>query len=87
MNWPGNCKDSGLYTTAAEKNEIHHQAIVILTFIFCELQPVNSVKLSFVNNGYSMLPSIRTVPVSGHLKQKLNFSGALFTYRQTKYFE
>ena len=22
---------------------------------------------------YSMLPSIRTVPVSGHLKQKLNF--------------
>ena len=25
------------------------------------------------NNPYSMLPSIRTVPVSGHLKQKLNF--------------
>ena len=25
--------------------------------------------------------SIRTVPESGHLKQKLNFSGALFTYR------
>ena len=24
-------------------------------------------------DGYSMLPSIRTVPVSGHLKQKLNF--------------
>ena len=22
---------------------------------------------------YSMLPSIRTVPVSGHLKQKLNY--------------
>ena len=54
MNWPGNCQDSGLYTTAAEKNEIHHQAIVILTFIFRELQPVNSVKLSFVNIGYTL---------------------------------
>ena len=30
---------------------------------------------------YSMLPSIRTVPVSGHLKQKLNSWGALFSYR------
>ena len=27
-----------------------------------------------------MLPSIRTVPVSGHLKQKLSFWGALFSY-------
>ena len=26
---------------------------------------------------YSMLPSIRTVPVSGHLKQKLTFWGAV----------
>ena len=34
-----------------------------------------------------MLPSIRTVPVSGHLKQKLNFWGGLFSYRWTKYFE
>ena len=31
--------------------------------------------------GYSMLPSIRTVPVSGHLKHKLNFWGALFSSR------
>ena len=30
---------------------------------------------------YSMLPSIRTVPVSGHLKQKLSFWGALFSSR------
>lgn len=54
MNWPGNCQDSGLYTTAAEKNDIHDQAIVILTLIFRELQPVNRFKLSFVNNGYTM---------------------------------
>ena len=33
------------------------------------------------NSKYSMLPSIRTVPVSGHLKQKLNFWGALFSSR------
>ena len=31
--------------------------------------------------GYSMLPSIRTVPVSGHLKQKLTFWGNFFSYR------
>ena len=29
--------------------------------------------------GTAMLPSIRTVPVSEHLKQKLNFWGALFS--------
>ena len=36
---------------------------------------------------YSTLPSIRTVPVSGHLKQKVNFCSALFSSRWTKYFE
>ena len=35
----------------------------------------------FLTRKYSMLPSIRTVPVSGHLKQKLNFWGALFSFR------
>ena len=39
------------------------------------------------NTEYSMLPSIPTVPVSGHLKQKLDFWGALFSSRKTKYFE
>ena len=35
---------------------------------------------------YSMLPSIRTVPVSGHLKQKLNFWGAIFSSRENDVF-
>lgn len=54
MNWPGNSQDSGLYTTVAEKNAIHDQAIVILTLIFRELQSVNRFKLSFVNIGYTL---------------------------------
>ena len=33
----------------------------------------NDLLLYFFLLEYSMLPSIRTVPVSGHLKQKLNF--------------
>ena len=36
--------------------------------IYKTVQNMNKNKI-----GYSMLPSIRTVPVSGHLKQKLNF--------------
>ena len=41
----------------------------------------------FITAVYSMLPGIRMVPVSRQLKQKLNFWGALFSYRWTRYFE
>ena len=36
---------------------------------------------------YSMLPSIRPVPVSDHLKNNFNFCDALINFRQTKYSE
>ena len=43
-----------------------------------ETKPDDVYVVSYPKSGriidkYSMLPSIRTVPVSGHLKQKLNF--------------
>ena len=38
-------------------------------------------QLSLKKLDYSMLPSIRPVPVSGHLKKRLNFCSALFSFR------
>ena len=70
MNWPGNCQNSGLYTTAAEKNEIPDQAFVILTLIFRELQPVNRFKLSFVNNGYTLKIWMKTGNLSIRLLRR-----------------
>jgi len=40
----------------------------------------------FLIKPYSMFPSIQPVPVSGHLKQKLNFWGALFQFSVNEVF-
>ena len=46
-----------------------------LTLANTDTETIDSLVVSASQDagGYSMLPSIRTVPVSGHLKQKLNF--------------
>ena len=46
-----------------------------------KIHQMNISKYIYSIKLYSMLPSIRTVAVSGHLKQKLNFRGALFSSR------
>ena len=44
----------------------------------CDWQRFLGSSFSTLNTPYTMLPSIRTVPVSEHLKQKLNFWGPQF---------
>ena len=62
-----------IYQSFTERWPHQEYVFVLLAKLFYEEKATK--------NEYSMLPSFRTVPVSEHLKQKLNFWDTLFSYR------